>query len=708
MYSVTQRIKMIQQPRGGYIPLSIFDEIQFWDDKEIYEVTSGVKAIQGMAVDYLTRFLLGQAKEAAFSISLLGAQIVSSAAEATKLLQNIKGIDDYSVFCACILVGYDVAIRKGSKFFTPINPQSISRELISNIQTMVMRSLTFFKKYGPVTACGFTMDGGYNDIISHGDGDFLTYNALLDFKTSANPLNTTQTLQLALYYAMGVHSTHPEFKTIEKLSVYNPLLNKAYFANISDIDNSVFAVICRDIIGYRFFQNNNDWKSSSGTDQAILQKCLSQYRLTGFLPSKYEDGIHEISFDDYWSYSFAVLGLSRGWPSFSRSEKILMLKHNGFYMFVSVSRSKKSISIMHGGQLKKLSKPLQYYYDRLPEYGTYILNTFSKYWDALYELSHFIKSVSSPIPDTRKKLLEDHNNLVAQEGKISGSFLSMYKTKFDGQAHGCIVDLDFYNHLFLNPFDGTITPYHALSMEDKFIYKSVDSLIAAKRPEMLEEYRKSTESILLKSNCYNAKPNRLIEKNGLTKQLFDYRLEAVAPDKEAYFCTDTYMYYLSDFFKRIQPVYDNHVVTVWHDELLPASDKEYHFEDSESIMGQSAQMKCGMMATVISDHGPKDLTVRFEDGTIIEHITRRKFRNKTILNPNFSPIQLKPEKNNVSTLRKKDSYIGQQKEMNCGHIATVIADFGCNDITVQFEDGIIREHCRRDKFREGKIAHKRD
>ena len=37
MYSVTQRIKMIQQPRGGYIPLSIFDEIQFWYEKEIFE-----------------------------------------------------------------------------------------------------------------------------------------------------------------------------------------------------------------------------------------------------------------------------------------------------------------------------------------------------------------------------------------------------------------------------------------------------------------------------------------------------------------------------------------------------------------------------------------------------------------------------------------------------------------------------------------------
>ncbi len=40
--------------------------------------------------------------------------------------------------------------------------------------------------------------------------------------------------------------------------------------------------------------------------------------------------------------------------------------------------------------------------------------------------------------------------------------------------------------------------------------------------------------------------------------------------------------------------------------------------------------------------------------------------------------------------------------------ATVIEDFGCNDITIQFEDGLIRKHRRRDKFREGNIAHYRD
>ena len=46
--------------------------------------------------------------------------------------------------------------------------------------------------------------------------------------------------------------------------------------------------------------------------------------------------------------------------------------------------------------------------------------------------------------------------------------------------------------------------------------------------------------------------------------------------------------------------------------------------------------------------------------------------------------------------------------MNCGMKATVIEDFGCNNITVQFEDGLIRRNKRRDKFREGKIAHRED
>ena len=93
---------------------------------------------------------------------------------------------------------------------------------------------------------------------------------------------------------------------------------------------------------------------------------------------------------------------------------------------------------------------------------------------------------------TRMRLVEQKENSLAENNSFGSQ---LYKTKFSGRAHGCIVDLDFNNHLFLNPFDGTITPYYALSTEDKIIYKSVESLIANKRPEMLEEYRKKIELI---------------------------------------------------------------------------------------------------------------------------------------------------------------------------------------------------------------------
>ena len=47
---------------------------------------------------------------------------------------------------------------------------------------MVLRSLAFIENYGPIIKDGFTFEGGYTDIVSSGDGDYLTENTLWDFK----------------------------------------------------------------------------------------------------------------------------------------------------------------------------------------------------------------------------------------------------------------------------------------------------------------------------------------------------------------------------------------------------------------------------------------------------------------------------------------------------------------------------------------------
>ena len=53
----------------------------------------------------------------------------------------------------------------------------------------------------------------------------------------------------------------------------------------------------------------------------------------------------------------------------------------------------------------------------------------------------------------------------------------------------------------------------------------------------------------------------------------------------------------------------------------------------------------------------------------------------------------------------KDNYIGMTKLMNCGLKATVLDYNGCKNLTVKFEDGVIRSGIRSDHFMDGKVAH---
>ncbi|MNF00450.1 hypothetical protein D3C76_1733870 [compost metagenome] len=52
-----------------------------------------------------------------------------------------------------------------------------------------------------------------------------------------------------MYYILGIRSIHREFRTLEKLGIYNPRLNKAYLIDISKIDYSVINEVATDVIG---------------------------------------------------------------------------------------------------------------------------------------------------------------------------------------------------------------------------------------------------------------------------------------------------------------------------------------------------------------------------------------------------------------------------------------------------------------------------
>ena len=267
MASVTQRIKQITQPRGGYLKPSDFEKKEFVDN-EILKEENIHSSLIGLAVDYLTRLMLDTPPEDAFKISLLGASIIGEERKAYDLLKLIKGIDNSSIYYACKLVGYDVCFRAGPMSFKAVDEIEADTNTINNIKIMVKRSILFFNKYGPITKDGFSFDGGYTKIIDSGDGDFLTSDTLWDFKVSKNNPTSAHTLQLLIYYIMGIHSIHNEFKSIKKLGIFNPRTNCVYLQNISDIPQEIMNEVTTEVIGY----NNN-----LSSDKMQNKEVFSEY-----------------------------------------------------------------------------------------------------------------------------------------------------------------------------------------------------------------------------------------------------------------------------------------------------------------------------------------------------------------------------------------------------------------------------------------------
>ena len=250
MYSVTQRISKIKQPRGGYIKRKDFTCITLEDGIELNSQENIHPSLIGLVIDYMTRFCMGTPKETAFHISILGAKIAKNEFVAYKLLSKINGLDTESIISASKLVGYDVCYRAGMAYFKPVSEITPDTNTITNIITMIKRTLSFWEQYGPIIKDGFTFEGGYTSIISAGDGDYLTKDTLWDLKVLKEEIKPKYTLQLLIYLIMGQHSVHKEFKNITQLGIYNPRLNKVYIIKLDAISQSIIDTVSRDVIGY--------------------------------------------------------------------------------------------------------------------------------------------------------------------------------------------------------------------------------------------------------------------------------------------------------------------------------------------------------------------------------------------------------------------------------------------------------------------------
>lgn len=259
MSSVTQRIKEVKQPRGGYLNLSSFKCEPFDDGKVLANVENIHASVVGMAVDYMTRVCTGASVDDAFKISLLGAEIAEKSGlsgalvEARRYCDGITGLDSASVINACKLSTFDVWFRNTAFAFTSkravdTNPDA---DTVNNLCILIERSLAFWKKYGPVVADGFTFEpNGYTTIVDSGDGDFLTEDTLWDFKVSKKKPESKHTLQLLMYWVMGKHSCNPIFGGIHNIGLFNPRLNVVYTMDMREVDTAILNAIETEVLGY--------------------------------------------------------------------------------------------------------------------------------------------------------------------------------------------------------------------------------------------------------------------------------------------------------------------------------------------------------------------------------------------------------------------------------------------------------------------------
>lgn len=224
----------------------------------------------------------------------------------------------------------------------------------------------------------------------------------------------------------------------------------------------------------------------------------------------YSDGIYTISREQY-------LEFNRGQQisvSFNRNGgRIQMLKHSGIYCFVYENDSGKYL--LNGGSIKSVKHyDLSYYYDRLPMYAALIKHAVRDYYAALKVISDAVK-------------------------KIGG----------DGTIHGCIIDIDFWNHIYIDTKTGEITPYYAMSIVEKYKYPDVRTLLLENRKDLYDNYI----SLI----------------NGFTSaQLYLEGSANVPSPYNSEYVSETYMYRPSRIMKSIQYLTETNVVRTWNEELF--------------------------------------------------------------------------------------------------------------------------------------------
>lgn len=233
--------------------------------------------------------------------------------------------------------------------------------------------------------------------------------------------------------------------------------------------------------------------------------AITEGRLDYF--AYYQDGIYDVSEADYhrfyWGISRVMTGVDR-----RGNGKIRMLKNSGMYMFLLETENQK-LYLLEGGKRHSLGiQNVGYYYDHLMSLKKVVSDAISGIKTYLGQLSSLIKHIGG-----------------------------------DGRIHGNIVDIDCFNHIMVNIRDGSMLPYFANSIDDRYEYPDLPQLLRDRREDLYK--------------------NLLEYGNNLPVANTNNQMSTVVN-----YSADTTIYRDSNIMLKIQDMLDYNVIRFWNDDLV--------------------------------------------------------------------------------------------------------------------------------------------
>lgn len=268
MSSVTERIKQVNQPGDGILPPSRFTEVDIPAREELAPMQDEDIAPEliGNAVDYLTRLELGEDRQKVFRRSLEGARAAGDEESARWMIDRLSlSLSDETIGYALQLVSYISVDAEGNDSVPPVGSINPNTATCRNIRAMVNRAADFFRGQGRLIDTGIRFDRAYTLLVQGGEADYLTEDCLWDLKTSIRPISAVETLQILVYYRLGIRTGRPEFRNLKRIGIYNARQSKSYTINVEDIGEEIFKIVDRDVIGYT--SPMSDSKLTSEGDQ---------------------------------------------------------------------------------------------------------------------------------------------------------------------------------------------------------------------------------------------------------------------------------------------------------------------------------------------------------------------------------------------------------------------------------------------------------